>query len=208
MGENKVVNMKPKKSLDDKFRLLEENIFTFEDLKGKEVIVKYRQDIPIADKVAIINEVVNNTFENGIYNPVSEELTRNALIVEFFTDYETPEDANDMMLLFNHTDLIHELEANVPHKVLYSLNMDITSAINHEKRIIENQRAIIIESKLDDVLDAIKDYIEVMGEKMQVIDFNKMENNVEGLSKAFSGLDSKEIVSRIATAVREENKKN
>lgn len=148
-----------------------------------EVTVKpYLKLEEILSLIRDVEEVVfpEDEFGGIQYIPGVEEFACEYAIVEYFTNIELPDNAEDAWTFLRSTRAIHKIEHAVG-ETFYYVERSLRNAINHRKE------QLLKKSKLDDVLDGISSLVSAVKEKTDNIDLAQIMDYLNESNPALKG---------------------
>ena len=172
--------------IDEDF--VEEKVQTLEwgDLKLE---VKY--NLPIADAMGFVDDVVASCFQDGEYYPEALDIARRRETVLRYANVTLPEDIASLYKILYFTDLYNQIYELVDWDQLDTLWTDINVRID----MIRNDRRAAVEKQMADMYAMMKSLSDVLGETVgdvtgeQVTEFMKaLANNQIDEGKIVSAL--------------------
>lgn len=146
---------------------------------GEDFSFNFYTDLSSANKLKLVNSVVNLIVDDRHYNYVIKDLITDFYIIDIFSDYDTSDlksssfFVNDVENLLEETNIVDIIKANMKDGLLEELNKAVDNSIEYLTGIHTNP-----------LNDALSSLVNALEKKINEIDLDSMMEMVN----VFSGM--------------------
>lgn len=183
------------------------NITTIECLiNGQPREVKVKYSLSLGDVVAMVDEVYDSAFAEDTeeYVPEIASLIKKACVINYYTDIDFPEEAEEGYAFIIGTD-IRTILTYVNANQWADIESAITNKINHKLRMQESAAAMQFNQLVNQLVNKIDDFTSANQQLFGDVNPEQMTRLVESLSH-IDNIDEKKIAEAVLDAQEKQKK--